>query len=426
MLRIVPRESRTFDLAVRWDYKPVTSQAVIEVQEPKVAIALEGPRDVLYGKKEIYRLNVSNTGNGDAENVLVTLLPAGTGGNEPISHKLGTLAAGQQEAVEVELTARQVGNLTIRVEVRGDGGVRAELAEEVLVRRAALQVEVEGPKVQYVGAVASYRVRVRNPGTAPAENLKLSVDIPAGTKHLSSVPGSQLEANGTRVRWTQNSLEPANEQSFVMKCALGLPGSSQIDVVCTADGELSATASTTTRVEAMADLVLDVKDPTGPVPVGEETTYELRIRNRGTNSAHDVEVVTYFTKGVEPTRAEGSRHRIDPGQVVFSPIPALVAGEELVLTIRARAETAGNHVFRVEVHCKSLGTRLVSEETTHFYQDGSLLQQAPAASSTRRDLPVTAKAPYSADRRQSVVVPHGIDQPTSASPLPAQPPPATP
>ena len=44
--------------------------------------------------------------------------------------------------------------------------------------------------------------------------------------------------------------------------------------------------------------------------------------------------------------------------------------------MRARADMVGNHIFRAEVHCKKLGTRLVREETTHFYQDGEGTQQA--------------------------------------------------
>ena len=44
-LRLVPRQSRPFDLSLRWDYKPVAmSAATIEVQEPKLAMRLEGPR----------------------------------------------------------------------------------------------------------------------------------------------------------------------------------------------------------------------------------------------------------------------------------------------------------------------------------------------------------------------------------------------
>jgi uncharacterized repeat protein (TIGR01451 family) len=375
LLKIVPRESRPFDLAVRWDYQPVASQAMIEVQEAKLAVELAGPREVLYGQKEVYTLKVSNTGNGDAENVLIELVPMGTGGSQPVSHNLGRIQAGGQKTIEVELTARQVGDLTIKVQVRGDGGLRAELAEKVLVRRAALQVDVEGPKFQYVGGLAGYRVCVRNPGTAPAKSVHFSVSLPPGAKYLSGIGGSRLEANGTKVEWDLATLAPAGERTFILNCRLDLPGSTQIDVTSTAEGDLTASAGMTTRVEAMADLVLDVKDPSGPVPIGEEATYEVRVRNRGTKNAPNVQVVTYFSRGIEPIAAEGAQHKIEPGQVVFSPVASLAPQEELLLKVRARAEVAGNHIFRAEVHCRPLGSRLVSEETTHFYQEDSFSRE---------------------------------------------------
>ena len=51
-LRIIPRQSRRFELAVRWESKPPVSQAAIEVQEPKLSLLLEGPHEVFYGKRE--------------------------------------------------------------------------------------------------------------------------------------------------------------------------------------------------------------------------------------------------------------------------------------------------------------------------------------------------------------------------------------
>lgn len=416
VLRIVPRESRPFDLAVRWDCKPVASQATIEVQEAKLVTSLEGPREVLYGEKEIFKLTVSNTGTGDAENVAITLMPIGTGDNQPVSHNLGVVQAGGQKTIEVELTARQVGDLMIKVDVRGDGGVHAELAEKVLVRRARLQVDVQGPKVQFVGAQASYLIRVGNPGTAPARNLNLSVNIPPGAKYLSGVDGGRLEANGTKVAWVLESLDAGAEKDFLIKCSLGLPGPSRLEVASTADGDLTASAGVTTQVEAMADLVLDVKDPTGPIPVGEETTYEVRIQNRGTKNAQNVEVLAYFSQGIEPTRVEGGQHRISSGQVVFSPIASVAAGGEVALTIRARAETAGNHVFRTEVHCKTLGTRLVSEGTTHFYLQEPTSQDAPNASYTQRPSPRADGSIRAADRRHSPTASYDGAQPPPASP----------
>ena len=122
MLRLVPRQSRSFALAVRSECKAVTAQATIEVQEAKLALRLQGPAEVLYGKKELFKLTSSNTGNGAAENVLLSLLPLGSGDNRPVSHRMASLAAGEERVLEVELTARETGTLTIQVGVTAEAG----------------------------------------------------------------------------------------------------------------------------------------------------------------------------------------------------------------------------------------------------------------------------------------------------------------
>ena len=89
-----------------------------------------------------------------------------------------------------------------------------------------------------------------------------------------------------------------------------------MDVNASADDELAAATTAVTRVEAMADLRLDVKEPDGPVPVGEEAAYELRVRNRGTKDAQEVEVLGYFSAGIEPVSADGAcvPYRSRPGR----------------------------------------------------------------------------------------------------------------
>ena len=108
-----------------------------------------------------------------------------------------------------------------------------------------------------------------------------------------------------------------------------------MDVNASADDELAAATTAVTRVEAMADLRLDVKEPDGPVPVGEEAAYELRVRNRGTKDAQEVEILGFFSAGIEPVSAAGAAYRIGPGRVAFRPIASLAAGEEIKLTVRA-------------------------------------------------------------------------------------------
>jgi uncharacterized repeat protein (TIGR01451 family) len=367
VLRIIPRESRTLDLAVRFECKQLTSQTAIEVQEPKLALHLEGPHEMAYGRRETYKLRVSNVGSGDAENVLAKLQPIGAAESPTVSHHFGTLAAGEEKAIEVELVARQSGSLSLKAEAICDGGNRADAAEPVLIRRAAIQAEIQGPKLQFVDAATTYRIHVKNTGNAPAQKLTVVAALPAGAKFISGSDGAQAVAAAGQVRWQLEPLGPSGEKNLELKCALAQAGTSRVEVACSADDDLAVSLSAVTRVEAVAELVLEVIDPPGPVAMNEEATYELRLFNRGTKSAEEIDVAGFFSQGVEPTSAQGAMNRMGPGQVTFTTIPVIGPGKELRLKIAARAQTPGNHIFRAEVHCRPLATRLVREETTRFY-----------------------------------------------------------
>jgi len=413
-LRVVPRQSRPFDLGVKWDYTPAASQAQIEVQEPKLAIAFQGPRDVMFGKAEIYKLEVSNTGNGDAENVVLTLSPTAPGEKPATAtHQLGAVAAGQTKTIDVELTARQTGNLTIHVEARGDGGIRAQRVEQIVVRRALLKVAVEAPKVQFVGTEATYRIRLANAGSAPALHPVVTATLPPATKYLASPQSPRVSADGGKVVWTLEDLAPGAEAVCVMTCSVTTAGTNRLDVQCSADADLTATGSAVTQAEAIASLALTVDDPAGPVALESDAAYQVHVQNRGTASAESVEVLVYFSTGFEPKSAEGGKYQISPGQVVFEPIARLAAGQNAVFKIKAKAEMPGNHVYRVEVRSEPSGTRVVREGTTRFYSgDGTGPDRALAKPSGRT--PSLSDGIRTADRREPA--PSSQD---SAAPTPA-------
>ncbi len=385
-LKIVPRKSIPIDLAVQWTCSPEVTQTLVEVQEPKLAMALSGPAEVHYGQTKIYKLSISNPGNGDAENVTVSLLPIGRGAEGTASHKIGLLKAGQSKSIEVELTARQAGALTIRAQAYGDGGLRAEAAEPVLVRRANLKLNVEGPKVKFAGTTGLYRVHLVNNGDATAENVQVSAILPPQAKYVSSNASGRAEADRGKVVWLAGNVQPGGERIFEVNCALFAPGENRVQVLVTGDDELSISAAAHTRVDALADLKLEIRDPQGPIPLGEDAVFEVIIRNRGTKSAEDVDLVVFFSEGLEATSVQGGAHEIGRGQVSFKTIPLVTAGSEIVLRVHARADRAANHVFRAELVCQSLGTKLAAEETTRFYgeDDG----EQPRAASHQDEPPL--------------------------------------
>jgi uncharacterized repeat protein (TIGR01451 family) len=117
----------------------------------------------------------------------------------------------------------------------------------------------------------------------------------------------------------------------------------------------------------VADLALSVVEPEGAYAVGEEVMYEVRIKNSGTTAAEGVNVVGYFSEGIEATSATGGRYQVSPGRITFGAISSIPAEKEMVLKIKARADQPGNHVFRAEVTCAALGSKLAQEGTTRFY-----------------------------------------------------------
>jgi uncharacterized repeat protein (TIGR01451 family) len=242
-----------------------------------------------------------------------------------------------------------------------------------------LQVAIEAPKFQYSGALAAYKVTVSNPGDEPAKNVRITATLPRGAAFVSaSADGVHDEVEG-QVAWTLSTMQPGQVETLQLRCNLEMSGPNLLAAEAAADGELTATTEEATQVEATADLALEVRDPGGPMPVDEEVVYEVIVRNRGAKAATDIEVVGFFSNGIDPVKVEGSEYVIEDGKVLLTPIDSLAAGDERIFKIRARAHFRGNHIFRAEVHCHSPESALAQEGTTRYYADDEDPHAAPVA-----------------------------------------------
>jgi len=382
-LTLVPRKSTPLDLAIQWTFTPEASQTMVEVQEPKLAMTISGPDEVLYGQSKIYKLVVSNPGNGDSENVVVGLLPIGRSTQAAPNHRLGTLRAGESKTIDIELAARQAGSVTIKAQAFADGGLRAEATEQVMVRRASLRVDVAAPKVKYAATNGTYRVKVVNAGDATAENVQVMSMLPPDTKFVSASGGGRMDAQLGKVTWVIGSLQAGGERTFDLECALLSPGENRTQFVAVADGDLSAAATSITHVEALADLKIEVRDPQGPIAVGNDAVYEVQIRNRGTKAAEHVDVLVFFSEGIEATHVDGPAHDIATGQVIFKPITTIGPGESVNIRVHAQADRPGNHIFRAELISHAPSTKLAAEEATHFYGEERVARNEPTPAAPR-------------------------------------------
>lgn len=382
-LRLIPRAGRPLQLGVQWTHAPIGAQAMVEVQEPKLALMLAGPSDVLFGRPQRYQLTISNPGTGTAEEVAIQLTPPGAAADEVIDHKIGILAPGESKELELELTARDAGELTVQAAAVAAGDLRTETSKSVMCRKPELEIDWRGPEKKYSGTVATYYFRVRNPGTAATEPFTVSLDLPKGSEFVSASEGGRQTIDGKQVTWKAPALAPGQERFLQVRCKLTAGGNNQLTVTAeTAEAELRDEETIVTNVVALADLKLHVSDPRGPLPVGEPAEYEIRVVNRGNTAARDVNVTALFSTGIDPVTVEGGQHSIRDGRVSFKTIESLAAGGEVKLKIRAQASKAGTHIFRAEVGCTDLDIKLAAEETTRFFQDERRWEDASTAYSS--------------------------------------------
>ena len=207
------------------------------------------------------------------------------------------------------------------------------------------------------------------PGTAPAEDVTLKASLPEGAEFTSASEGQIFDTKTREVAWHVGTLRPGDDNYMELKCILKNPGANQLKIsAATASGNLTDTKTASTNVVALADLKLDVSDPSGPVAVGSPAVYEIHIKNRGANAAKEVNVVGLFSDGIEPEQAEGAMYTVADGRVSFKTID-VPAGGDIVLRIRTHAVQPGTHIFRAEVLCRDLEIKLAAEETTRFYTD---------------------------------------------------------
>ncbi|WDQ15456.1 hypothetical protein [Rhodopirellula sp. P2] len=359
LVRLKAARSGTHDLNVDWTIAPQQERMQVEVQEPELALTIDGPDEVIYGQSKTYTIRVLNPGDGVAPNVVFTLSPESS---TPQSQRIGDIPSGKEAQFEVELTAQDLGDLKIHGLASGDLELKAEADKNVRVLAADLEAVLTGPELKYQNTDAMYQLELTNHGTTASDDVLATLTLPMGVTYIGGMEGASLIDN--QLRWKIASLTPGARRNYQFQCRLDATGQHEFTFKCKGSAAGQTGVALTTNVEAIADLVLSIEDPSAPAPVGQDVTYQIVIRNRGSKPATDVRAIAQFSHGIEPQQLLGNDGKVITGQVLINPIARIDAGEEVRMKIVAKAAEGGHHRFRTEV--RSGDTILVAEEATHY------------------------------------------------------------
>jgi len=341
--------------------------------KPQLTIQQTFNKTALIGETVLVNIVVSNPGSGDATGIVVEAdIPtelSHVAGNE-LEYQIGTLRPGQSKQLQLRLLAKTAGIIQNILTVRGKGQIENRSIEPMRIVAPALQVSLRGPAIRYLDRQTTYSVEVLNPGTASARNVELVAYLPKGLKFVSTDHHGEYDDSEHAVYWKLEELPPQIGDSVKLMAIAIEPGEQKVRLEGTADLGVRARFEHVVRVESVPELEFSVKDTADPIELGSDTTYEIKVVNRGTRTATGVQIAASFPQALKPIQGGGpSDVRIEGQIVLFSPLQRLAPGAEAVFRVKAKAIAQGDNVIRVQISSDDKTTPVTKEESTRVYSD---------------------------------------------------------
>lgn len=372
-LRHKPNVSELKNLAyVKFEH----GQAVTtKIAKPTVKVTKFAPKQTVRDETYRVRVQVENTGKIPAEGVrILENLPATTE-MEPVtagakrvpqaegqqwSWEIARLQPGERKVIEYKVTAREAKDVFTLTSVTGTKLVAdrpAEARTQVLI--PGLEVKLAGPTgVVNPGESAKYEIVVRNTGTLPSTNVKVTGTIPADCKPTLKTDGGQLFRDS--VVWTLPRLEPGEAQSFRYGVKASTTGR-RVVVASASDARGTRAAQELATVfSGTAALVWETKFDPQTVQVGKQGVFTVRVKNEGGEAAHKVQLLIDVPDNVSVVQTT-PKGRVEGNAIRFG-AESIPGYGELTYTLTFEGKKADQAWFKVRLAADYLGDRPMQTE----------------------------------------------------------------
>jgi uncharacterized repeat protein (TIGR01451 family) len=343
------------------------------VEEPLLALAVRGPKELLVGDPATQTITVHNPGTGVAHNVALEAhlsrgLEAPRG--EGLIVQVGSLNPGESRVVRLPLIAVAGGDQEVTVHASAGSDLHRELATIIHVIAPSLKIALEGPSFRYVGRKAHYVATVTNNGGAPLNNVRVTHVVPEGFKFVRADHEGQFDDSSRTVTWNVEHLDVHQSTPVKLELVSTQIGKCTHCVAAVAEQGARCELKLDTVVDGVASLAVEILKQSDPVEVGVETGFEIHVRNDGSKAAENVAVACDLPSVLEIVRTEGATSVADvKDHLTFQPLPFLEPGKAAIYRVHVRAKAEGNHRFGVRLTADSIKDPLTYTELTKFYKE---------------------------------------------------------
>ena len=341
---------------------------------PKLELELQSQTEMLISSRQQVSVIVKNTGTGVARGVrleadLPDLLKHDSG-EAQLAASLGDMRPNDMQPIKLDVAAVAAGQSQIVIRAISDDGAVAEQTVDIQVLAPQLRAQLEGPKIRYLERQATYRINVKNTGTAAASNLDFVVHLPSGLKYNSANNQGTYDPAQHTVSWGLYEL-PAGQAAPMELTVLPVElGPQSIAFAANGDLGLKAEAKGTVNVEGLAELAYTIGQDNGTIETGASSTYSVQITNVGNKSDKDVRLAVQLPSGSQLINVDAQvEYRLEGSQIIFEPIPEMRNKDQFTYRFQIQHNQPGTQIVRTQVTSANWPVAVIKEEGTLVYND---------------------------------------------------------
>ncbi len=310
----------------------------LKMEAPHLVVLLNGPSDLPIGTPAPYEIVVRNDDSIDLHGLILRMdIPGGVkvqalkpthgqfeienaaNGLTMVTWSFDHLPAGQTASAPMQLVASSAQNFAVAMEwtlmpIAGTSAVE--------VRTPRLELSLDGPAEVRFGEANTYRLHIRNPGTAVANHLVV---------RLSAEPYGSSSAEIERIA-------PGEEEIIEVELTFNERGA--INIAAVAEEESGLTGKTAIDVLVRQAIVQAQLLATPLVYHGTPTECGVRLTNSGDADALDLRVALQLPEGAG---------------LVSAPPGALLSGRELTWRVD-QLDAGGSELYTVQLKLTGEGS----------------------------------------------------------------------
>lgn len=276
-----------------------------KIAKPTIKVTKTAPKQTVVDESFTVRMVVENTGRVPAEGVrIVETLPESaeieaitTGGQrlqksegQQWRWEIAKLQPRERKVIEYRITARESKDIYTLTSVSGQkltADKPAESRTQVLV--AGLEVKLTGPTgVVNAGTSAEYQIVVRNTGTLPSTNVRVTGTIPGDCTPTRKTDGGQIFRDS--IVWQFPRIEPGDSQSVRFAIKASTTGRRVVVASVTDARGQRAGQELATVFAGTAALAWETNFNPLTLQVGKQGVFTVKVKNTGGEAARNVRV----------------------------------------------------------------------------------------------------------------------------------------